>query len=64
MNLDMWDRSDSCLSFLKPLSSISSERFLRTLFIFSDSLEYLPKSLISKITINTKIGNITSEVVV
>ena len=58
----MCDNNDSFLSFLNPFSSISSDRFSRILFIFSESLEYLPKSIINKITINTKIGNITSYV--
>lgn len=60
----MWDRDDSVSFFLKPLSVMSSERSLMMLFIFSDSFEYLPKSLMSSITINTSIGNITSDVMV
>ena len=60
----MWDRVDSESVFLKPLSVISSERSLMILFIFSESFEYLPKSFISNITINTSIGNITSDVMV
>jgi len=64
MNLLMWDRDDSVSFFLKPLSVISSERSLIILFIFSESFEYLPKSLISNITIKTSIGNITSDVMV
>ena len=55
---------DSVSFFLKPLSVMSSERSLMMLFIFSDSFEYLPKSLMSSITINTSIGNITSDVMV
>ena len=64
MYLLMWVRVDSESVFLKPLSVISSERSLMILFIFSESFEYLPKSLISNITMKTSIGNITSDVMV
>ena len=60
----MCDRVDSVSFFLKPLSVMSSERSLMILFIFSESFEYLPKSLINNITINNSIGNITRDVMV
>ena len=60
----MCDRVDSVSFFLKPLSVMSSERSLIILFIFSESFEYLPKSLINNTTINTSIGNITRDVMV
>ncbi len=58
----MCDNNDSFLSFLNPFLQYLQIDFPEILFIFSESLEYLPKSIINKITINTKIGNITSDV--
>jgi len=55
---------DSLGSFLKPLSFKSSERFFKIVSIFSESLEYFPRSLTKRMIIKTSIGNITIAVTV
>jgi len=51
-------------SFLKPLSFKSSERPFKIPSIFSESLEYFPRSRTKRIMIKTNIGNITRAVTV
>jgi len=54
----------SSVFFLNPESSMESDKFDKIFDIFSDSLEYFPKSIIRRIIIKINIGNTTCEVMV